>query len=231
MAQQKEKKPITDGDFSMLLTGTCKGAAWDPKGGFIPAAEGVRWNMLCSHPEMAEGRKSWGERIEYTDFQRLLVAMETIANTPGEDAFVREFKGNFFKDGKMNHNGISLLVGRAANGTLYMTWRCKKIPKVGFMFSSKNTKFTSCTGDGDELDPRVDSRETMLAWIYHWRTRLADWMTQDIKRDEYQGGNSDGGGNSGYKKSGGNNYNNGGGSSSSSSSSSDQDGFDEDIPF
>lgn len=216
----KQDQPFTDTHWDLMLTGVCKGAKWDPKGGFKPGQKPgtVLWTLLCAHEEMAEGKKSWTQSLSFEDFLRILNGLESLARDTSDGELMKEFKFRFFKDGKMNLSGTSLIIGRAANGVIYMSWRSKKIPKVGFWFRSADSRMLSCNKDGQDEDPRVDSSEFLLAKIQHWRARYQEWSSKAIVEDDYQG-NSGGG----YSSS--NNTSN-----STSSSGGSSDDFD-DVPF
>jgi len=211
----KQERPFTDKHWDLMLTGACNGTEWDPKGGFGPGQKPgeISWSMLCDHEQMADGKKSWYHSLSYTDFLRIIVGLEQLANDLDSGEVVREFKFQYYKDGKMNMSGVSLLIGRAANGYIYLSWRNKKIPKVGFWFRSAGTRMVACNGDSQDEDPKIDTRDCVLARTEHWRARYQDWASQTIVKDDYTGSSG------------------GSGSGSQQSSNNNDVDFDDDIPF
>lgn len=214
----KEERAFTDKHWDLMLDGSCKGAKWPPKGGFGPGQKPgeISFTLLCQHEEMADGKKSWYQSLSFNDFNRVLAGLEQLALNIDSGETVLEYKFRYFKDGKMNFSGTNLLIGRAANGVCYMSWRNKKIPKVGFWFRGTDSKMLLCNKDGQDEDPRIDSRDCVLAKVAHWRARYSEWAADCIVKDDYAGGGNSGGGNS---------------SSNNQKSNDDEPDFDDDVPF
>lgn len=193
--QQKPKYPFTDSSFANGIRGTKKANGREPVASFSPSGEVVYFNAAF----LAEGDKQFGMKLTFKQMGRFIRILRRIATIEGDQPESVTMQFMYPKDGKWNHSGNAITVGRNAAGIVYFSPSNKQIETCHFKLTVEDdTRLTN--HERVDIDAGENSRYEASRYADFLQARLDSWIKDAIDEGRIQSVTNNGnGGNNNYQ--------------------------------